>query len=79
MAWYKYATHLHQEQSNAYDSLYSPGTLTPNSGIYRCEVCGHEVTSVKDHPLPPQTHPKHPVGVAIQWRLIVFAQHNIAS
>jgi len=75
MAQYKYSQFLSQETSTAYDTLHVPGDNTPNSGIYRCEVCGREVCSNKDNPLPPQNHHQHPAGSgAIKWRLIVFAQ-----
>jgi hypothetical protein len=76
MATYKYSQYLQSEQGTAFDKLHSPGTETPFSGIYRCEVCTHEAASVRGYPLPPQSHPGHPVGRPVQWRLVVFAQHN---
>ncbi|MCE2009028.1 MULTISPECIES: protein L [Enterobacter] len=40
-------------------SQYNPGDTVPVSGIYRCTVCGKEVTSNKDDPFPPQNHHQH--------------------
>lgn len=72
MAIYKYGKFLMADQSAEFDVLYHPATTTPVSGIYRCEGCHQSVTSVKDHPLPPQNHHQHtPPTVPIQWRLIV--------
>jgi len=75
MAQYKYEKYLHLSDHSAYDELHSPGATTPNSGIYRCEACGHEDACNKGNPLPPQNHSQHsPSQGAIKWRLIVFAQ-----
>lgn len=76
MAQFKYGSFLVQSQSTAYDSLYHPGHITPDSGIYRCEVCGWEVVSEHGNPFPPQDHHTHPSRQPIQWRLVVFAQHR---
>lgn len=77
MAQYKYKAYLNQSDNAAYDSLYSPGSTCPNSGIYRCEGCGDEIASNKGNPLPPQNHHQHGVGKGpIQWKLIVFAQQK---
>lgn len=76
MAQYKYGNFLVQSQSTAYDTLYHPGVATPDSGIYRCEVCGWEVVSERGKPFPPQNHHTHPMREPIQWRLVVFAQHK---
>ena len=71
-AHYKYGDQLVQSNSNAFDTLYVPGAPTPHSGIYRCHVCGENVTSVHPHPLPPQNHHVHAPGVGpIRWRLLV--------
>jgi hypothetical protein len=76
MAYYKYATHLEQSVDAAFDSDNGPSTATPASGIYRCMGCGHEVTSVKGHPLPPQNHHQHSQQQGhIRWRLIVASKH----
>ncbi|MCL4693347.1 MAG: YjzC family protein [Candidatus Hydrogenedentes bacterium] len=32
---------------------YRPGNIVPQSGIYRCNKCGNEVTCVKGEPFPP--------------------------
>jgi hypothetical protein len=77
MAQYKYAYYLNQSDNQAYDALYSPGTICPDSGIYRCEACGDEIASNKGNPFPPQNHHQHALGAgAIRWRLIVFAQQR---
>ena len=74
MAYYKYSTYITQNTHDAFDALHSPGTEAPYSGIYRCEVCGHEAVSTMDNRLPPQNHHQHPNNQAIQWRLIVATQ-----
>jgi hypothetical protein len=74
---YKYGNYLQQNNHSAFDSVHTPGTGTPDSGIYRCEACGDEVASNKGNPLPPQNHHQHSPGLgAIRWRLIVFAQQR---
>lgn len=75
MAVYKYANFLSSNNGTAFDTLYTPGDDTEFSGIYRCTSCGHEMTSVKDHPLPPQNHQVHsPLAGPILWQLIVATQ-----
>ena len=71
MANYKHPHFLHKNESHAFDLLHEPASTTPYSGIYRCEVCGHEVVSTKGHPLPPQNHHQHPNRQPIRWRLVV--------
>jgi len=75
MAHYKYPAFLEQRQDAAYDALYHPGNITPDSGIYRCQMCGWEVVSERNKSFPPQNHHTHPGREPIQWRLIVFAVH----
>ncbi len=72
MAQYKYANFLKVNTSDAFDALHEPGSLTPYSGIYRCNVCGKEEVSVFGKPFPPQNHHQHPqVNQPIRWQLIV--------
>lgn len=73
MAMYKRNELVRQNQSPAFDALHPPRTPTPFSGIYRCEVCGFEIVSAEDHPLPVLMHRQHPEGRPIQWRLVVYA------
>lgn len=71
-AIYKYSTYLNQGNNAAFDQITPVGHAAPFSGIYRCEGCGHMITSTKGNTLPPQNHPQHsPVQGAIRWRLIV--------
>jgi hypothetical protein len=71
MAYYKYYTYLAQTSSAAFDAYHEPGITTPYSGIYRCTGCGHNVTSVRGYPLPPQNHHQHSYNQGkIQWQLI---------
>lgn len=75
MAYYKYSRYLSQSDHQFFDTIYEPGTVTPYSGIYRCEECGREDTSVKGKPLPPQNHHQHQYGQGpIRWRLVVGHQ-----
>lgn len=71
MALYKYSKFLSPRDGPAFDVLHPPAATTPYSGIYRCEVCGHEVVSTEGHPLPPQDHHQHSSYRSIQWQLIV--------
>jgi hypothetical protein len=67
----KHVTHT------AFDQVYTPGQLAPHSGIYRCIVCGWEVTNVGQTVLPPQNHHLHAPGRGpIQWRLSSAAIHE---
>ena len=76
MAQYKYSQFLNQSNHDAYDQTYTPGTITPDSGIYRCTNCGDEVACNKGNPLPPQNHRQHATAQPIRWQLIVFAQQQ---
>ena len=73
---YKYEQFVVKSTSNVFDTPIAPGTDTPYSGIYRCESCGVEATSIKGKPLPPPSHHQHLSGqAAIRWRLIVATHH----
>lgn len=50
---------------------YSSGEKVPVSGIYRCTVCGKEITSNATDPFPPQNHHQHSQSKSIEWQLIV--------
>lgn len=75
MALYKHNQYLGTSTHEAFDSVHSPGSSTPFSGIYRCEGCGKEIASNGGNPLPPQNHHQHSASQgAIRWRMIVYAQ-----
>ena len=77
MAQYKYAQHLSQSTSAAFDTRYAPGTKAENPGIYRCVVCSEEVTVPRGHVLPSPTHHPHAKDQGrIEWQLLVFAQQK---
>ena len=77
MALYKYQQYLAKSDDVAFDAIHNPGAITPHSGLYRCEGCGHEIASNAKNPLPPQNHHQHSAAQgAIRWRLILFAQTN---
>ncbi len=59
MALYGDLKYLAKSDHAIFNTLHEPGAKTPYSGIYRCEGCGHEATSVAPHPLPPQNHHQH--------------------
>jgi hypothetical protein len=78
---YKYGKFFGENQSDTFDQLLPPGTVTPASGIYRCETCGFEAVSTLGHPLPPTvTCPNHDRqwkcnhGL-VRWRLVAAAVH----
>jgi hypothetical protein len=77
MATYQSSTFVVKVTNDAFDATYSPGGKTPFSGIYRCAGCGREVTSVQEHPLPPQNHHQHASTlIPIKWQLIVYCDHK---
>jgi hypothetical protein len=72
MALYKYPQILSFSAHPAFDETRAPGTLAPDSGIYRCIGCGHEAVSTAGHRLPPQaSHVHRPDQGHISWQLIV--------
>lgn len=78
MATYKYKAYVEQNQSAEFDKVWSPGTATPHSGIYRCQSCGREAVSTGTHPLPPQDHlHQHTAEQGkVLWRLVAYADHT---
>ena len=75
MAFYKYVQFLLNSNDRAFQAIHKPGTVTPHSGIYRCEGCGHEIVCSEAAALPPQNHHPHHQGQGgIRWRLIVCTQ-----
>ncbi|QEC56700.1 protein L [Flavisolibacter ginsenosidimutans] len=76
MAYYKNSAYLTLNNHSAFDLTHHPGAKTSNSGIYRCDGCGHEIVSVSPHPLPPQNHHQHTQAQGhIRWRLVVATTH----
>ena len=58
-----------------WEKAYGIGTKVPASGIYRCNSCGHEITSNKGDDFPPQNNHQHPGSKAdVLWELIVMTQ-----
>jgi hypothetical protein len=77
MALYNNGNYLTQSQDGAFNQIYTPGMVTPHSGIYRCLGCGRELVSEGGKPLPPQNHHQHTTQQgAIRWQMIVYADHN---
>ena len=75
MALYKHKQYLSDSDHGAFDLLHRPGNIAPNSGIYRCEVCGAEIVSENSKQLPSKNHHIHTEELGqIQWRLIVLSQ-----
>jgi hypothetical protein len=73
MALYKHKQYLSDSDHRAFDLLHHPGRSAPDSGIYRCEVCGAEVVSEKSALLPLKNHHPHTDELGqILWRLIVL-------
>jgi hypothetical protein len=76
MAFYKDNSVLTSSNHQAFDTIHHAGEQTLYSGIYKCVGCGHEVTSVQNHTLPPQNHHQHtPAQGNIRWKLIVATTH----
>ncbi len=77
MALYKDTLHVTSSTDAIFDAVNKPGTAAPRAGIYRCIVCGKEIVSEESNALPPQNHHQHaPNAGAIQWKLLVYAQHK---
>ena len=77
MAYYKYSTHLAQYNGEMFDKVHKPGDNVVYSGVYRCEVCGKEISHNASVPLPPQNHHQHDPGRGeIRWKMIVWAATN---
>lgn len=75
MALYKHKQYLNDSDHGAFDLLHRPGNSAPNSGIYRCEVCGAEIVSEKSKLLPPKNHHIHAEELGqTQWRLVVLVE-----
>ncbi len=75
MAVYKHFGYLSESYDHKFDVLHEPGSATEDSGLYRCEGCGHEIVSEAYRPLPSQNHHVHAPGQGkILWRLIVCEQ-----
>jgi hypothetical protein len=72
MAIYKYEEYVSKSSADAFDSSLEPGTHATWPGIYKCEVCGHEIATAANHVLPSQNHHQHAAGAGpIRWRLVV--------
>jgi hypothetical protein len=77
MALYKYGNLLVKSDHEAFDVEHLPGSIVPDSGIYRCTNCGDEDACNKRDPFPPQNHRQHnPTAGLIRWKLLVFAQQK---
>jgi hypothetical protein len=77
MALYKHSGFLSHSMASGFDTVSTPGKVTPHSGIYRCVGCGREIVSEDTKPLPPQNHHQHTVAQGtIRWRLVVYADHK---
>lgn len=78
MALYKHRQYLEGSDHRAFDVSHLPEHVAPNSGIYRCEVCGAEITCAKSNRLPPKNYHVHAeeLGAPIRWRLIVLAESH---
>ncbi len=76
MAWYidsKEVRESGKPELSHWKAIHTPGQDVPNSGIYRCQNCGKEVTCNKDDPFPPQNKHQHGNDCkgSIKWKLLV--------
>jgi hypothetical protein len=76
MAYAQDPSVVHKLVHTAFDRVYNPGDIVPESGIFKCLHCTHEIVSTEGNKFPPQTHPAHPSGWPIQWKLIIVPRHN---
>lgn len=66
MALYKYADNLKKNEHGNFGIDRTPGTETPDAGIYRCTGCKDEIGIAKDHKLSPQNHHQHSNGTPVR-------------
>lgn len=77
MAIYKNSSFLQNSSDAAFDKDYSPGSVAPYAGVYRCMGCHREIGIAEGHTFPPQNHHSHTSQQGtIRWRLAVWADHN---
>lgn len=72
--------YLKEWDSTEFEHTYNPEEFALVAGIYRCEICGHEIGHPGNAALPPYKPPNHPHKPPeewrpILWRLIVSANH----
>lgn len=82
MAACKYPQFLSQTLDRDFDAILPANSMTPYSGIYRCEGCGTEIVSAIGEALPTASHHRHsPQQGMVRWRLIVevHGQHSTHS
>jgi len=75
MAWYLAGTSVETCDGSEpiWRTDYGPGQAVPQSGIYKCRGCKHEITSNAGDPFPPQNHHQHlSIQGPIAWRLLVW-------
>lgn len=72
MSVYKFERFLKHSNDAAFDKPLAAGVPTPRSGIYRCDGCGLEITSIQPSPLPGASHHEHTAQQKlVRWKLIV--------
>jgi hypothetical protein len=73
MAFYRETKYVIKTSGfSEFNDVHPPGTECLQSGIYRCETCGHEVACNEGEPLPSQDDHTHiQRSVTILWRLLV--------
>ena len=75
MALYKYSKFFNLAEFQDFETEFRSGERAPQSGLYRCCGCGHEIVSSAGYSFPPENHHRHaPDEGAIRWRLIASAQ-----
>jgi hypothetical protein len=72
---------LKEWDSLEFEDLFYPEQEALHAGIYRCEVCGHEIGHPGNSPLPAYKPPNHLhegsyEGKDIVWRLIISTHHQ---
>lgn len=82
-----------KSSSSVFTELYNVGTTAPQSGIYRCTLCGHEIVVDKGRDLPPDgdhgCKSERTLMVALskeernpkkfQWQLVAAPKHRHSS
>jgi hypothetical protein len=75
MALCKDAQYINHSNANSFDQVLDPGSISPVTGIYRCEGCGEEIVSEGGRMLPGSNHHPHVFNKgAIHWRVVVMTQ-----
>lgn len=72
MAVYKTLDFLSHSTHFAFDTTTASGSVSPFTGIYRCQGCGREIAAHTGMTLPGEDNHLHRIGQGpVTWQLVV--------